>query len=78
VQRLVPGRLLRIDVRPIGLRIVNVYEVERTDDGSRIRHALEMAGPLSGPLRWLGAARAYQRSLEDEIRHLVEFAQAGS
>jgi polyketide cyclase/dehydrase/lipid transport protein len=78
VQRLVPGRLLRIDVRPIGLRIVNVYEVEPTDDGSRIRHALEMAGPLSGPLRWLGAARAYQRSLEDEIRHLVEFAQAGS
>jgi polyketide cyclase/dehydrase/lipid transport protein len=78
VQRLVPGRLLRIEVRPIGLKIVNVYEVEPTDSGSRIRHALEMAGPLSGPLRWLGAARAYQRSLEDEIRHLIEFAQAGS
>lgn len=77
VQRLVPGRLLRIEVRPVGLRIVNVYEVEPLDGGgSRIRHAFEMAGPLSGPLRWLGVARLYRSSLDDEIRHCIALARS--
>jgi hypothetical protein len=76
ILRLVPDRLLRIEVRPVGMRIVNVYEVEPTDGGSRIRHAFEMSGPLSGPLRWLGVARLYRSSLDDEIRHCIEFAQA--
>jgi len=76
VERLEPDRLLRIAVRPVGLRIVNVYEVEPMPGGSRIRHALEMAGPASGPIRWLGGARAYQASLRDEIRHLIELAEA--
>jgi uncharacterized protein YndB with AHSA1/START domain len=78
VLRLVPGRLLRIEVRPAGMHIVNVYEIEPTDGGSRIRHAFEMSGPLSGPLRWLGVARLYRSSLDDEIRHCIEFAQARS
>ena len=78
IQRLVPDRLLRIEVRPVGMTIINVYEIEPTDDGSRIRHAFEMSGPLSGPLRWLGVARLYRSSLDDEIRHCVEFAQARS
>jgi hypothetical protein len=77
IQRLVPGRLLRIDVRPVGLRIVNVYEVEPLEGGgSRIRHAFEIAGPMSGPLRWIGVARLYRSSLDDEIRHCVEFARS--
>ncbi len=77
IQRLVPGRLLRIEVRPVGLRIVNVYEVEPLEGGgSRIRHAFEIAGPMSGPLRWIGVARLYRSSLDDEIRHCVEFAQS--
>lgn len=62
----------------IGLRIVNVYEVERIPDGTRIRHAFEVSGPLSGPLRWLGIARLYRSSLHDEIRHLIELAGSGS
>ena len=78
IQRLVPDRLLRIEVRPVGMTIINVYEVEPTDGGSRIRHALEFTGPLSGPLRWLGVTRVYRRSLDDEIRHCIEFAQTGS
>jgi hypothetical protein len=77
VLRLVPDRLLRIEVRPIGMTTINVYELEPTDGGSRIRHAIEMSGPLSGPIRWLGGARLYRSSLDDEIRHLVEFAQRG-
>ena len=76
ILRLVPERLLRIEVRPIGMRIVNVYEIEPIDGGSRIRHAFEMSGPLSGPLRWLAVARLYRSSLDDEIRHCVESAQA--
>jgi hypothetical protein len=73
---LVPDRLLRIEVRPVGLRIVNVYEVEPAPGGSRIRHAFEISGPMSGPLRWIGVARAYRASLGDEVRHLVERAEA--
>jgi hypothetical protein len=76
ILRLVPDRLLRIEVRPVGMSIINVYEVEPTGDGSRIRHAVEMSGPLSEPVRWLGVARLYRASLDDEVRHCVEFAQA--
>jgi hypothetical protein len=52
-----------------------VYEIEPTDDGSRIRHACD-SGPLSELVRWLGIARLYRSSLDDEVRHCVEFAQA--
>ena len=76
ILRLVPDSLLRIEVKPVGLRIVNVYQVEPIDGGSRIRHAFEVSGPMSGPLQWLGVARLYQSSLEDEIRHCVEMAKA--
>jgi len=76
ILRLVPERLLRIEVRPIGMHIVNVYEIEPIDGGSRIRHAFEMSGPLSESVRWLGVARLYRSSLDDEIRHCVEYAQA--
>ena len=78
IERLVPDRLLRIVVRPIGLRIVNVYEVDPAPGGSRIRHAFEISGPMSRPLRWIGVARAYQASLSDEVRHLIELAEAQS
>ncbi len=78
VLRLVPDRLLRIEVRPIGMTIINVYEIEPIDGGSRVRHAFEMSGPLSGLLRRLGLARAYRSSLDDEIRHCLELAQARS
>jgi len=60
------------------MTIINVYEVEPTHGGALIRHALEFSGPLTRPLRWLGVTRAYRRSLDDEIRHCVEFAQARS
>jgi hypothetical protein len=78
ILRLVPNSLLRLVVKPIGLTTINVYEVEATATGSRIHHAIEMSGPLSGPIRWLGGARAYRSSLDDEIRHCVELARARS
>ena len=58
------------------MTIINIYELEPIEGGSRIRHAYEFSGPLSGPIRWLGIARLYRSSLDDEIRHCVEFAQA--
>jgi hypothetical protein len=76
ILRLVPDSLLRIQVKPFGMTIVNVYEIAPIDRGSRIRHAFEVSGPLSGPLRWLGVARLYRKSLDDEIRHCVELAQS--
>jgi hypothetical protein len=76
ILRLVPDRLLRMEVRPIGMTIINVYEIEPTAGGSRIRHAFEMSGPLAEFLRWLGVPRLYRASLDDEIRHCVEIAQA--
>ena len=78
ILRLMPDRLLRIEVRPVGMTIVNVYEIAPVEGGSRIRHAFEVSGPLSGPLRWLGIARLYRSSLDDEIRHCVEVAQQRS
>jgi hypothetical protein len=78
ILRLVPGSLLRLEVKPVGLTTINVYEVDATAGGSRIRHAIEMSGPLSRPIRWLGVARLYRSSLDDEIRHCVELAQTRS
>jgi hypothetical protein len=66
VLRLVPGRALSIEVRPVGLRIVNHYEVEPMGDGARIRHAFDVGGPISGPSRIL--AGAYWRQLQAEVR----------
>jgi hypothetical protein len=76
ILRLVPERLLRIEVRPVGMTIINVYEIEPTVSGSRIRHAFEFSGPLSGPVRRLGIAGLYRSSLDDEIRHCIEVAQS--
>jgi hypothetical protein len=78
ILRLVQDRLLRIEVKPRGMTIVNVYQVEPTAGGSRIRHAFEVSGLLSGPLRWLGVARLYRSSLDDEVRHCIELAEAKS
>ena len=78
IRKLVPERALEIEVRPIGLSIVNVYEIEPTPVGARVHHAFEMSGPFSGPIRWLGIARLYRRLLDTEIRDCIALAQARS
>ncbi len=78
ILRLVPGSLLRIEVKPKGMTIINVYEIQPTAGGCRVRHAFEISGPLSGPLRWFGVTRLYQSSLGDEIRHCIELARSRS
>jgi uncharacterized protein YndB with AHSA1/START domain len=76
IRKLVRDRALELEVRPVGLKIVNVYEVEPTDAGSRIRHALEFSGALARPVRWIGLDRIYRRLLEREVRAVIELAGA--
>ena len=74
VRRLVPDRALELVVRPAGLTIINVYEVEPTARGSRIRHAFEVSGPIATPAR-LFLARIYRRQLEDEVTAVARMAK---
>ena len=76
IRRLVRDRALELEVRPVGLLIINVYEVEPTELGSRVRHALEFSGRLAGPVRWIGLDRLYRRLLEREVRAVIELAAA--
>ena len=76
IRKLVRGRALELEVRPVGLQIVNVYEVEPTDRGSRVRHALEVEGRLARPVRWIGLGRLYRRLLEREVSAVIELARA--
>jgi hypothetical protein len=73
VRRFEPGRSLELVVRPLGLTIVNVYEVEPAPGGARIRHALEISGPLATPTR-LTVRGLYQRMLDDEVRAVAAMA----
>jgi hypothetical protein len=73
VRRLQPDRALELVVRPFGLTIVNVYEVEPAGTGSRIRHAFEISGPLT-PFVRLTIARTYRRKLADEIAAVARIA----
>ena len=75
IQRLEPDRALELVVRPIGLRIVNVYEVEPTSGGARVRHAFEIGGPLATPARWFGLGRAYRGALEREVAAVIRLAR---
>lgn len=66
VRRLEPGRALELVVKPKGMTIINSYEVEPSERGSRIRHAFDVSGPLGSVLR-RPLARMYQRQLEAEV-----------
>jgi hypothetical protein len=74
IRRLVAGRALELEVRPPLITVIQVYEVEPTPAGARIRHALEISGPLSGPMRWVRVDRIYQGWLDKEVGKLIEMA----
>ena len=64
IRRLVPDRALELVVRPPGMTIVNVYEVEPTPSGgSRIRHAFRIEGPMGTVARLFGLGRVYTTKL---------------
>lgn len=74
VTRLVPERLLEIEVRPPAMLVINRYAVEPVEGGSRIRHEIEVSGRLAGITRAFGFDRLYTRLLRKEIAALIEMA----
>jgi hypothetical protein len=74
IRRFEPGRALELVVRPAGLTIINVYEVEPAPRGARIRHAFEVSGPLASVIRLFGADRMYQRQLDREVAAVARMA----
>jgi len=74
VRRLEPGRALEPVVRPALMTIINVYEVEPAGSGARIRHALEVSGPIGSLTRLAGLDRMYQRQLDQEVADVARIA----
>jgi hypothetical protein len=73
IRRLEAGRALELVVKPAGLTIINIYEVSPTPSGSRIRHAFEVSGPISGIARPV-LAGMYTRQLEAEVAAVARMA----
>jgi uncharacterized protein YndB with AHSA1/START domain len=76
IRRLVADHVLELEVRPPLLTVVQTYAVEDRAEGSRVRHALELSGRLSGPLRIGGAPWFYQRLLDREVARVISLAGA--
>lgn len=74
ISRLVAGRALVLEVKPPLMTVIQTYVVEPSPVGSRIRHALEISGPLAGPTRLIGLRRAYQRRLDKEVARVIDKA----
>lgn len=73
IRRLEQGRALELVVKPALLTIINVYEVEPSPRGARIRHAFEVSGPIASIAR-LALARSYTRQLEKEVAAVARIA----
>ena len=74
IRRLVAGRVLELEARPPFIVVLQTYEVEPTADGAHIRHALEISGPLAGPMRLVRIDRIYQGWLDREVGKLIAMA----
>jgi uncharacterized protein YndB with AHSA1/START domain len=75
ISQLVAGRALVLEVRPPLMTVIQTYVVEPSPGGSRIRHALQISGPLAGPTRLIGLRRAYQRRLDKEVAKVIDKAE---
>ena len=74
IRRLVAGRALELEALPPFMTVIQTYEVEATADGAHIRHALEISGPLAGPMQLLRIDRIYQGWLDKEVAKLIDMA----
>jgi hypothetical protein len=74
IRRWEPGRALELVVRPVGLSIVNVYQVRPVADRCRVRHALEISGPLAALVRPTLGGR-YQRKLDAAVVAVISLAR---
>ena len=76
IRRLVAGRTLVLEARPPFVTVIQTYEVEPTAEGAHIRHALEISGPLAGPMKLLRTDKVYQGWLDKEVDKLIAMAGA--
>jgi hypothetical protein len=75
IRRLVARRALVLEARPPLLKVIQTYEVDPTPDGAHIRHAIEISGPLAGPMWLIRANRVYQGWLDKEVAKLIAMAR---
>jgi hypothetical protein len=78
IRKVVPDHLIECEVRPRGLMVINRYVVESHDDGTRIRHEIDVSGTFASVARVLGFPRLYTGLLRKEIATLVRLAEARS
>ena len=71
VLRVVLDRLVVNEVRPIGLVVINTFEVTPVEGGARLRHAIEVSGRFAR-LYGFFLPGLYRRLLGKETRRLVE------
>ncbi len=64
------------EVKPIGVRIVQPYEVEPLEGGTRIHHAITVSGPLERGYSLL--AGPYTKLLARETRALGGYVKRGA
>jgi len=75
IRRLEPGRALELIVKPAGLTIINIYEVEPMPaGGARVRHAFEISGPIASIVR-PALAGMYRRKLDAEVADVIRMAR---
>ncbi len=74
IRELVAGRALVLEVKPPFMTVIQTYVVEPTPSGSRVRHALEISGPLAVPTRLIGLPGAYKRRLDKEVGKVIDLA----
>jgi hypothetical protein len=72
---LIEGRSIEFEVRPPLIKVIQTYEVDPTPEGSHIRHAIEISGPLSGLMRLLRVNQVYQGWLNKEVDKLIAMAR---
>jgi hypothetical protein len=76
VREVEEGRRVVTEVRPFGVVIVSTYEVSPAGAGARLRHTIEVGGPLERAYRMVEGM--YTRMLQEETRRLADIARQGS
>jgi hypothetical protein len=73
VREIEEGRRIVCEVRPFGVTIVSTYDVTPLEGGSRLRHTIELSGPLERAYRLVEGQ--YTRMLHEETRKVAELAR---
>ena len=72
IREVVDGRRVVCQVDPIGVHIVSTYDVAPDGGGARLRHTIEISGPLERLYRFLEGT--YTKMLQEETRRVAALA----